>query len=107
MRWVCFMPCLGSRFFWRVHIFKHPLIARILTFLKLLPIYRIRDGYESLQRNDWILEKVGDLLQHKRSLVIFPEGNHSAERRLRPLKKGICRIAFQAEEKNDFNLGLQ
>jgi len=91
----------------RSDIFKHPLIARILTFLKLLPIYRIRDGYESLQRNDWIMNKVGDVLRQKRSLVIFPEGNHSADRRLRPLKKGICRIAFQAEEKNDFNLGLQ
>jgi len=91
----------------RSDIFKNPLIARILTFLKMLPIYRIRDGYDSLQRNDRILEKVGDVLRKKRSLVIFPEGNHSSERRLRPLKKGICRIAFQAEEKNDFSLGLQ
>ena len=91
----------------RSDIFKNPIIARILIFLKLLPIYRIRDGYGSLQRNDQILEKVGDVLKHKKSLVIFPEGNHSANRRLRPLKKGICRIAFQAEEKGAFNLGLQ
>lgn len=91
----------------RSDIFKNPVIARILIFLKLLPIYRIRDGYGSLQRNDQILEKVGDVLNHKKSLVIFPEGNHSANRRLRPLKKGICRIAFQAEEQAKFNLGLQ
>ena len=91
----------------RSDIFRNPVIARILTFLKMLPIYRIRDGYESLQHNDWILNKVGDVLRQKRSLVIFPEGNHSAYKRLRPLKKGICRIAFQAEEKNDFTLGLQ
>jgi 1-acyl-sn-glycerol-3-phosphate acyltransferase len=91
----------------RSDIFRNPLIARILTFLKLLPIYRIRDGYGNLQQNERILEKVSDVLAKKKSLVIFPEGNHAPERRLRPLKKGISRIAFQAEERNDFKLGLQ
>jgi len=91
----------------RSDIFRNPLIARILTFLKLLPIYRIRDGYGNLQHNERILHKVRDVLTRKKSLVIFPEGNHAAERRLRPLKKGISRIAFQAEERHDFRLGLQ
>jgi len=91
----------------RSDIFRHPLIARVLTFLKLLPIYRIRDGYGSLQQNERILDKVSDVLTKKKSLVIFPEGNHAAERRLRPLKKGISRIAFQAEERHNFQLGLQ
>jgi 1-acyl-sn-glycerol-3-phosphate acyltransferase len=91
----------------RSDIFSNPLIARILTFLKLLPIYRIRDGYGSLQQNERILDKVSDVLAKKKSLVIFPEGNHAAERRLRPLKKGISRIAFQAEERHNFQLGLQ
>jgi len=91
----------------RSDIFRHPLIARILTFLKLLPIYRIRDGYGNLQQNERILYKVREVLAKKKSLVIFPEGNHAPERRLRPLKKGISRIAFQAEEHHDFRLGLQ
>ncbi len=91
----------------RSDIFHNPLIARILTFLKLLPIYRIRDGYDALQHNDRILAKVGDIMRSHKSLVIFPEGNHAPERRLRPLKKGICRIAFQAEARQHFNLGLK
>ncbi|MGE5421415.1 MAG: hypothetical protein ACM3UT_14610, partial [Chloroflexota bacterium] len=35
------------------------------------------------------------------------EGDHAGYRRLRQLKKGICRIAFQAEEATDFNLKLK
>ena len=91
----------------RSDIFKNPLVARILTFLKMLPIYRIRDGYGMLQENERIMQKVGDVLRKKGSLVIFPEGNHGAQRRLRPLKKGICRIALQSEQANNFGLGLQ
>jgi 1-acyl-sn-glycerol-3-phosphate acyltransferase len=91
----------------RSDIFRHPFIARILTFLKLLPIYRIRDGYNSLQNNEKIMRKAEDVLAQKKSLVIFPEGDHAPERRLRPLKKGICRMAFQAEERQGFELGLQ
>lgn len=90
----------------RADIFRNKIIARILTFLKLMPVYRIRDGYNSLQNNEQVLNKVSDVLSAKRPLVIFPEGNHGHQRKLRPLKKGICRMALQAEEKNNFGLGL-
>jgi hypothetical protein len=33
----------------------------------------------------------------KESVLIFPEGNHAAARRLRPLSKGFTRIAFEAQ----------
>ncbi len=90
----------------RADIFRKKTIARILTFLKIMPVYRIRDGYNSLQYNEQILNKVSDVLSVKRPLVIFPEGNHGHQRKLRSLKKGICRMALQTEEKNNFNLGL-
>jgi len=90
----------------RADIFRKKLIARVLTFLKIMPVYRIRDGYNSLQNNEQVLKKVSDVLYVKRPLVIFPEGNHGHQRKLRPLKKGICRMALQAEDRNNFNLGL-
>ncbi len=37
----------------------------------------------------------------------MPEGNHAGFRRLRQLKKGFARIAFQAEEANDFLLHMK
>ena len=37
----------------------------------------------------------------------FPEGFSKTERRLRPIKNGIARIAFGAEKQHDFKLGVQ
>jgi 1-acyl-sn-glycerol-3-phosphate acyltransferase len=91
----------------RSDIFKKPIVKKILTFLKLIPIYRIRDGYGNLKLNDEIIRKITDILSQNHSMVIFPEGNHGEKRKLRPLKKGICRMAFQAEEAYDYKLDIQ
>ncbi|MGC9470124.1 MAG: 1-acyl-sn-glycerol-3-phosphate acyltransferase [Bacteroidales bacterium] len=90
----------------RSDIFKKKLPALLLTFLKIMPIYRIRDGISSLQKNDRVFQKTVEILKRKRPLVILPEGNHAEFKRLRPLKKGITRIAFQAEEASGYNLGI-
>lgn len=82
----------------RADIFKTPTVRKILTFLKIMPVYRIRDGYENLSLNDEVFKKTIDVIKNRNGLVILPEGNHSGEKRLRPLKKGIARIALQAEE---------
>ncbi|MBN1387702.1 MAG: 1-acyl-sn-glycerol-3-phosphate acyltransferase [Bacteroidales bacterium] len=91
----------------RADIFKKKLIASILYFLKILPVYRIRDGYDSLKQNSDIFRKTIDVLKNKKPLVILPEGNHAGFRRLRQLKKGIFRIALQTEESENFTMGLK
>ena len=91
----------------RADIFKKPLINKILTLLKILPIYRIRDGYENLQQNNEIFQKTVDVLNNRNGLVILPEGNHAGVRRLRQLKKGIARIAFGAEDFADKSLNIK
>lgn len=91
----------------RADIFKKKAIIKILTFLKILPIYRIRDGKESLRNNDAIFQKTIDVLKNKNGLVILPEGTHGEHRRLKTLKKGISRIAFEAEESNNFKLNIK
>jgi len=94
-------------FLTRADIFKNKFIAKILYSLKMLPVYRIRDGFRSVTGNDEIFDKTIDVLKNKSGLIILPEGNHEGYRRLRQLKKGICRVAFQAEEASDFNLNIQ
>ncbi|MEI6049700.1 MAG: 1-acyl-sn-glycerol-3-phosphate acyltransferase [Bacteroidota bacterium] len=91
----------------RADIFKKKTIAAILYFLKILPVYRIRDGFRSLKGNDEIFTKTIDVLRSKNGLVILPEGDHAGFRRLRQLKKGICRVAFQADEATGFNLKIK
>jgi 1-acyl-sn-glycerol-3-phosphate acyltransferase len=91
----------------RADIFKRKMIASILYFLKILPVYRIRDGFSSLKGNDDIFLKTIDVFKNKNGLVILPEGDHLGFRRLRQLKKGICRVAFQSDEATGFNLKVK
>ncbi len=82
----------------RADIFRKRLVARILYFLKILPIYRIRDGIEAVKLNEETFRDTLRVMQNRNGVVILPEGNHATYRRLRQLKKGICRIAFQTAE---------
>ncbi len=91
----------------RADIFKNRFIASILYFLKILPVYRLRDGFINVKGNDVIFDKTIEVLRHKNGVVILPEGNHEGIRRLRQLKKGICRVAFQADEATGFSLNIK
>ena len=91
----------------RADIFKSKFIAAILYFIKILPVYRIRDGFENLRSNDWTFNKTIDVLKNKNGLVILPEGDQERVRRLRQLKKGIFRIAFQADEATGFRMNIK
>lgn len=88
----------------RSDIFKK--FAPILYFLKILPIYRIRDGIDTLKKNQAVFDKTVDVLNTYNGLVILPEGNHAGIHRLRPLKKGFARIAFQTEEAGKVKEGI-
>ncbi len=91
----------------RSDIFKRKLVAKILIFLKILPVYRIRDGKDNLNNNDLTFDIAARVLENKQYIGIFPEAQHSNKRRLLNLKKGIPRLAFLAEEKNNFKLGIK
>ncbi len=91
----------------RADIFKKKIVASLLYFLKMLPVYRIRDGYSNLKSNDDVFLKTIDVLKNRNGLVILPEGDHAGFRRLRQLKKGICRVAFQADEATGFMLKIK
>ncbi len=91
----------------RADIFAGQCIRRFLFFCKILPIFRIRDGKESLKQNNLIFQKAVEVLKKRRFLVIYPEASHKGIHRLRPLKKGITRIAFMAEEATNYNLGVK
>ncbi len=82
----------------RADIFRNRKLAKILTWLKIMPIMRIRDGYDEVKKNNETFEKAVDVLRDKIPFCIFPEGTHQAKYSSLPLSKGIFRIAFQAQE---------
>jgi len=82
----------------RADVFKKPWAVKALTFLKILPINRIRDGIKSLAKNEEINDMVVNVLRERLYFCIFAEGTHRMKHGLLPLGKGICRIALQANQ---------
>ncbi len=82
----------------RADVFKNPTALKILTFLKMLPINRMRDGSENLAKNEEINDTIVEVLHDKTPFCILPEGTHRAKHSLMPLQKGLFRIAFQAND---------
>jgi 1-acyl-sn-glycerol-3-phosphate acyltransferase len=81
----------------RADIFKNKLSAILLQYIKVTAIYRIRDGYENLTRNEKQLQVAVDVLRDRKRLGVMPEGNQGEQHKLRPLVKGLFRIAYSAE----------
>lgn len=83
----------------RADIFGSALARKVLGFLKIMPVYRARDGKESLAQNERIFEKSVEVVLHNTPFCIMAEGTHNDRRQLLPLKKGLFRIAFAAQQR--------
>jgi hypothetical protein len=82
-------------------------MAAFLKSLNMLPVYRVRDGFSSVNKNNEIFEECVRYLKRNDSILIFAEANHDLRRRVRPLSKGFTRIAFGAEEAEGWDMDLQ
>lgn len=85
-------------FMGRGDIFKNPYIAKILNFLRILPLFRIRNGVAAVRNNAEPLEKAVDVIHDRVGLYLFPEGQHRTKHSLLHLSKGIFHIALNANE---------
>lgn len=93
---------IGSHFKQPVHFlargdaFRKPFARKILTALKLVPIYRLSEGREYLALNDATFERCREILLNDGIVLIFSEGLCMNQWHLRSLKKGTARIALDA-----------
>lgn len=91
----------------RADIFKNKTAAAILKFLKIMPVYRMRDGKENLAKNDETFTNSVKVLENNFALGLFPEAAHSGKRQMLVHKKAVPRIVFMAKEKSNQNLDIQ
>ena len=90
---------LNPWFLTRAAVFINPFISSVLNYIRMLPVYRVRDGFSTIQQNHQTFEETFEVLRKNGTIVIFAEGSHSFVRNLRPLSKGFTRIAFGLKEK--------
>lgn len=87
-----------SYFLTRASVFKKPIVNALLRSLNMLPVYRKRDGWSTVTNNTAIFESCSRCLSNGEAVALFPEGNHSLNRTVRPLSKGFTRIVFETLE---------
>jgi 1-acyl-sn-glycerol-3-phosphate acyltransferase len=72
-----------------------------LKALQMIPIYRMRDGIQNLDRNQEIFNVCAEQLRMRFGIMVFPEANHGEDHFLRPLSKGTARMALHSQERID------
>ena len=82
----------------RGDIFKNPIVAKVLFFLRILPIFRIRNGVAAVRNNDDTLNKAVDVIRDHVDLYLFPEGTHRTKHSLLRMGKGLFHIALDANK---------
>ncbi len=82
----------------RSDVFGGPL-QWFLDAMEMLPIYRLRNGYSNLKKNEEIFEKCYKVLGKGKKMQMFSEGGLHTEYYLKRISKGSSRIAYNAQKK--------
>lgn len=80
----------------RGDVFKKPLYTKLLTKLKILPVYRTSEGVENLETNYTTFDSCKEIFRRNGIVLMFSEGKCVNEWHLRPLKKGTARLAINS-----------
>lgn len=80
----------------RADIFRKKWAIKALSFLRVMPIYRIRDGINAVKRNDEAIAQATGVILDGVPFVIYPEATHRPKHSLLKLSKGIFHIAESA-----------
>ncbi|MEF8797124.1 MAG: 1-acyl-sn-glycerol-3-phosphate acyltransferase [Salinivenus sp.] len=68
-----------------------------LDALRMVPIYRRRDGFGKLSRNEQIFAALREKLRRGESMVMFSETEHALTYHLRPISRGSSRFALESQ----------
>ena len=91
----------------RSDVFNRKWSDYILRKLNLIPIYRLQEGHNNLNKNDATFEACFEILERNGAVLIFAEGISLTDKKVRPPKKGLARIGFGTENRNDFKLNVE
>lgn len=85
----------------RADLFENPVLAKLMHFIKIVPMVRKRDGIRKVIRNLDIIEDITEVLDEGVPFCMYPEGTHRPKHSLLPVGKGIFRVAVSAARSLD------
>ncbi len=80
----------------RGDVFKKPFYIKLLTKMKILPVYRTSEGVENLETNYTTFDQCKAIFRRNGIVLMFSEGKCINEWHLRPLKKGTARLTISS-----------
>ncbi len=83
----------------RADIFNNPFIAKVMTYVRILPMVRQRDGLRNVLKNNETQEIIVETLENRVRFCMYPEGRHRPAHSLQTLGKGTFRAALAANAK--------
>lgn len=83
----------------RADLFNSAFIAKLMFFVRILPMVRQRDGLRNVLKNKDTQEVIVETLENNVRFCMYPEGTHRTKHSLQVLGKGIFRAALAANEK--------
>lgn len=91
----------------RADIFRKSFVAWLLRGMRIMPVFRIRDGKDNLDKNNEIFDNAARILRKNNPLALFPEAKHNPKQSLLPIQKAVPRIVLPTEASVDFQLQSQ
>jgi len=80
-------------------LFRNPIVARFLTAVGAIPVYRRQDDPDKMDKNVGTFEACVTTLAAGGLIGIYPEGTTHAESRVQRIKTGAARIALDYESR--------
>lgn len=80
----------------RADLFNKPFIAKLMYFVRILPMVRQRDGLRNVLKNNETQEVIVETLENKVRFCMYPEGRHRPAHSLQSFGKGTFRAALAA-----------
>lgn len=93
-------------FLTRAGVFSSKVARFIFRELHMMPVYRFRDGIKGLRNNEQSMRLSADLLNKRRAILLFGEGDQNMQWTLRAMQKGFARIAWSVQQENSWTLPL-
>jgi glycerol-3-phosphate O-acyltransferase/dihydroxyacetone phosphate acyltransferase len=98
------IACLFPRalhFMVRGDVFNKPWLRPFLVRTNQIPIFRFKDGFKELRKNDSSLQVAYKALDKGAAIILFIEGGTQSIKTLRPFQKGMARMANSYLEVNN------
>ena len=104
------MACLFPRplhFMVRGDVFRKKWLKPILVRTNQIPIFRFKDGFSELRKNDSSLQEAYKALDKEAAIILFIEGGTINIKKLRPFQKGLARMASSYLDREGARTDLQ